>query len=930
MRFETHGLGAEASESSLDLRLVERDGALIEVLAPTDWSGARIDAWLDWADAQPTARSGEDIVPLDPSEHPASLVLHGALARYADSLAARGAALGLFAGAGDAHRFRDALLDSLASGRAAPALPRPTMVGEPEAVDLAGFEFAAQVERHLGQARREALARDGARAQDERLQAVMDAITRCEGDRAACADPNRNLALGRAARRARDAGLSDAMLARVIALAKAGVTEWTASDLDLPSRAPLLLVAPRAAVEAAEPAAVRAAAAAWETGRVILAFDPGDAEAAIRAERASRAAIDLTAFDDGETFDTEGFVAEARLWTLALDLDTAARPHADTIARPLGLTLAGLGEILVARGLAFDSPEARALAGQIFALAAAAGLAASAEAAFALGPYPAFDADRDARLASLSARAKACDRSSPLGAAAADLFAAALKAARRTGLRNAEVLGLYEDAELSLRLGGAGLGAAPWAGPLTLMETADGETARLISPSAALGLARLGADLDAAVTRLIGARELDHAPAVNTKTLQARGFTDYEIAAAQGALFSATDLRAAFAPSVVGAGFVHDVLGASAEDLADSRLDVLALAGFSPAEIAEAQAHILGAPLGETDLTPEARALLAGPETLGLGARLAMRAAAETFACAPDLTPLILDWADEPLAASRLQAAAARAGIRALRLERAPMPGHAVLELPAASEEPARRPAPTPVAAERIVEKIVERDRTRRRLPDRRKGYIQKAAVGGHKVYLHTGEYEDGELGEVLIDMHKEGDAFRSLMNNFAIAVSIGLQYGVPLDEFVDAFVYTRFEPAGRVTGNDTIRSATSILDYIFRELAVSYLDRQDLANADPHEFNADGLGHGKADKVEAGDGEAEPLPASRFISKGFSRGAAPDNLVFLPTGARKGAAAPANGGEHDVCPACGDLALTRQGARLVCETCGAAPERLG
>ena len=112
--------------------------------------------------------------------------------------------------------------------------------------------------------------------------------------------------------------------------------------------------------------------------------------------------------------------------------------------------------------------------------------------------------------------------------------------------------------------------------------------------------------------------------------------------------------------------------------------------------------------------------------------------------------------------------------------------------------------------------------------------------------------------------------------------------------------------------------------------MAVSYLDRQDLANADPHEFNADGLGHGKADKVEAGDGEAEPLPASRFISKGFSRGAAPDNLVFLPTGARKGAAAPANGGEHDVCPACGDLALTRQGARLVCETCGAAPERLG
>jgi ribonucleoside-diphosphate reductase alpha chain len=171
--------------------------------------------------------------------------------------------------------------------------------------------------------------------------------------------------------------------------------------------------------------------------------------------------------------------------------------------------------------------------------------------------------------------------------------------------------------------------------------------------------------------------------------------------------------------------------------------------------------------------------------------------------------------------------------------------------------------------------------------------------------------------------MHKEGAAFRSLMNNFAISVSIGLQYGVPLDEFVDAFVFTRFEPAGQVTGNGAIRSATSILDYIFRELAVSYLDRQDLANADPDAFNADGLGDGAA----AGrlTGPPAPLPASKFISKGFSRGAAPDNLVFLSAGPRK-RANDAEAGESDVCPACGDLAVTRQGGRMVCETCGAAP----
>ena len=149
--------------------------------------------------------------------------------------------------------------------------------------------------------------------------------------------------------------------------------------------------------------------------------------------------------------------------------------------------------------------------------------------------------------------------------------------------------------------------------------------------------------------------------------------------------------------------------------------------------------------------------------------------------------------------------------------------------------------------------------------------------MGGHKVYIHTGEYDDGELGEIFIDMHKEGAAFRSMMNNFAVAISIGLQYGVPLEEFVDAFVYTRFEPAGLVTGNDTIRSATSILDYIFRELGVSYLGRDDLS--DPGELNGDGLGRGGAEGLP----EPEPQPASRYISKGFSRGAAPDNLLFLP-----------------------------------------------
>ncbi len=169
------------------------------------------------------------------------------------------------------------------------------------------------------------------------------------------------------------------------------------------------------------------------------------------------------------------------------------------------------------------------------------------------------------------------------------------------------------------------------------------------------------------------------------------------------------------------------------------------------------------------------------------------------------------------------------------------------------------------VIAERIVERIIEKAiREREKLPNRRKGYAQKANVGGHKVYLHTGEYEDGRLGEIFIDMHKEGAAFRSLMNNFAIAISLGLQYGVPLEEYVDAFIFTRFEPAGIVQGNDAIKNATSILDYVFRELAISYLGRHDLAHVAPGDTGTTAVG-GEPQSVRA-------TPASA-VSHGLFRG---------------------------------------------------------
>jgi len=189
--------------------------------------------------------------------------------------------------------------------------------------------------------------------------------------------------------------------------------------------------------------------------------------------------------------------------------------------------------------------------------------------------------------------------------------------------------------------------------------------------------------------------------------------------------------------------------------------------------------------------------------------------------------------------------------------------------------------AVTEKIVERIVEKVV---RDREKLPNRRKGYTQKALVGGHKVYLRTGEFDDGRLGEIFIDMHKEGAAFRAMMNNFAIAISLGLQYGVPLEEYVEAFTFTKFEPAGVVVGNDAIKSATSIIDYVFRELAVSYLDRTDLAHVDTSDFSNTSLGRGIS------EGKATPF------SKGLYRGASPVKLVSS-TGEPKGFAGGAPSG---------------------------------
>jgi len=807
-------MGREESQTRIEARAVECGGRFVEVLAPAHWTVARLEAWFDWT-------GGATDLP-------------AAIADYVEDLTGKAQAKGLIRDVRARTRFRDELTEALLAGVI--AIGRPAVAAPTEVIEAGAPEATAKLALIVAEHRGRAAAQVAAQELGRRLQAVMDSVLRCEGDADACADPQANPSLARAAEAARAGGAPDSMILEAIALARCGENAWDAAAVALQGDRRLIVAgAPDEAV----------ARAAWATGAVVVANDLAEARA-IAAGGGLRGGVDLMGFWSADGFNIDGFTAAVALLAGAL----AAAADA-----PAVVGLAGLGDWLVAHGLDYDS-----------------------------------DAGRET---------------------ARELYLAAGRAMAGAGA----TLGLFRDPELELRLGGGRLGGDAWLGPVTWAETAEGQPLRMLSDAAIRGLALAGVERADAHQLLLGRADLADAPGINHQTLGSRGFTNHEIAAAEAVLPLVTRLADAFSPAVIGEGFIRDVLGASGEQLADPQFDTLALMGFTIADVAAAEAHALGADsLAEADfLSPAGRDVFRAGAALGGGPRRAMLQTLASALAVPPVDDLEVPWETTPGEALALLSQARIA----TRLHRAAAPADVALDLPIAGEARAPRgPAPE----ERVVERVVERERTRRKLPDRRKGYIQKASVGGHKVYLHTGEYDDGELGEVFLDMHKEGAAFRSLMNNFAIAISIGLQYGVPLDEFVDAFVFTRFEPAGPVTGNDTVKSATSILDYIFRELGVSYLGRRDLATGDPSEHDADSLGVGKPD---------EPQPASRFISRGFSRGAAPDNLLFLPIANRT------NGGfsnlqAADVCAACGDVAVVRKGQALICETCGARAGRVG
>jgi ribonucleoside-diphosphate reductase alpha chain len=657
------------------------------------------------------------------------------------------------------------------------------------------------------------------------------------------------------------------------------------------------------------------------------------------------ASLNLLQFKDAKTknIDIADYEHAVRLWTVVLEVSVMmAQFPSKAIAersyeyRTLGLGYANIGGLLMSSGIPYDSDEGRAIAGALTAIMTGVSYATSAEMAGELGPFPGFAPNRDNMLRVIRNHRRAAQglaygyeglSVNPVPLIHADCTDAdlithavaawdkALELGEKNGYRNAQTTVIAPTGTIGLVMDCDTTGIEPDFALVKFKKLAGGGYFKIINRAVPESLRSLGysesqiAEIEAYA---IGHSNLNQAPAINPSTLRAKGFTDEKIEAVNGALKAAFDIKFVFNQWTLGADFLKDTLKVSDAQLSDMSFNLLEHLGFAKKDIEAANVHVCGAMTleGAPFLKDEHLPVFdcanpcgkIGKRYLSVESHIRMMAAAQPF-----ISGAISKTINMPNDATVEDCGAAymlswKLALKANALYRdgskLSQPLNASLVEDDDSEDALEELIAQPQAAqavtitERIIERVIERvSREREKLPNRRQGYTQKAAVGGHKVYLRTGEFGDGRIGEIFIDMHKEGAAFRAMMNNFAIAISLGLQYGVPLEEYVEAFTFTKFEPAGMVIGNDAIKNATSILDYVFRELAVSYLGRHDLAHVDTSDFSQTALGKG----IEEGK--------TNLVSTGWTRGYKPtlvsntsDRASSEPKGSATAAPARASG----------------------------------
>ena len=714
------------------------------------------------------------------------------------------------------------------------------------------------------------------------------------------------------------------------------------------------------------------------------------------------ASLNLMQFrhEDG-SFDIETFEHAVRLWTLALEISVmmAQFPSREIAQgsydyRTLGLGFANIGGLLMASGYSYDSDEGRALCGAITAVMTGRSYATSAEIASEIGAFPRYEENADNMLRVMRNHRRAAHSEKtgyeglsvlpvPLDAdncpeagiveAAKAAWDDALSLGEAHGYRNAQSTVIAPTGTIGLVMDCDTTGIEPDFAIVKFKKLAGGGYFKIINRVVPEALTRLGYDADQIedITRYaVGHGNLEKCQAVSITALRDKGFGDKQLDVIAKALENAFDVKFVFNRFTLGDEFCRDTLGFSDEQLNDFSFNMLEALGFSKEEIEAANIHVCGAMTleGAPHLKDEHYPIFdcanvcgrIGKRFLSVDSHITMMAASQPF-----ISGAISKTINMPNSASVTECGDAymlswRLGLKANALYRdgskLSQPLSSALVEDDDDEDTVADLVATPQAAAvpQVVEKIVERviaQTEREKLPHRRKGYTQQAIVGGHKVYLRTGEYEDGRLGEIFIDMHKEGAAFRSLMNNFAIAVSIGLQYGVPLEEYVEAFTFTRFEPQGIVQGNDAIKMATSILDYTFRELAVSYLDRHDLGHVSKDDLDTSATGTGEAqsellNKVTSrgfirkqglvvysnsntATALAETAEATTTIAPAVTSDASAavttQTMTAAPTSSKSEQVQQAKmqGYEGESCPECQNFTLVRNGTCLKCNTCG-------
>ncbi|MFM8608175.1 MAG: vitamin B12-dependent ribonucleotide reductase [Hyphomicrobiales bacterium] len=734
------------------------------------------------------------------------------------------------------------------------------------------------------------------------------------------------------------------------------------------------------------------------------------------------ASLNLLQFREADgSINIAAYEHAVRLWTIVLEISVLmAQFPSKEIAelsyryRTLGLGYANIGGLLMTNGIPYDSDEGRGICGALTAIMTGVAYATSAEMAGELGAFPGYKDNAQHMLRVIRNHRRAAHGEAqgyeglavnpvPLDHAsvkdkrlvdhAKAAWDLALKLGQKHGYRNAQATVIAPTGTIGLVMDCDTTGIEPDFALVKFKKLAGGGYFKIINQAVPEALRTLGykeSEIAEIEAYAVGHGSLAQAAGINHTTLRAKGFDDATIEKVEKNLGSAFDIKFVFNKWTLGEDFLTQKLGVSAEKLNDPSFELLPHLGFSKADIEAANVHVCGAMTleGAPHLKLEHYAVFdcanpcgrIGKRYLSVESHIRMMAAAQPFisgaisktinmpneATVEDCkSAYLLSW-KLALKANALY----RDGSKLSQPLNSQLISDDEDEADDAVEALVAQPAAARAAAtaEKIVERVIERIeriRDREKLPDRRKGYTQKAVVGGHKVYLRTGEYEDGRIGEIFIDMHKEGAAFRSLMNNFAIAISLGLQYGVPLEEYVEAFTFTRFEPAGFVQGNDAIKNATSVLDYVFRELAISYLGRADLAHVAPEAIGHDALGRGESESkapagfvpsqvsrglvrsktdrltvMSGGTPMAQPKTVGANALKSELEqglGIAPqaltvgsvENLAFEAPVAKpakaldKRAEARMKGYVGESCPECANFTLVRNGTCLKCDTCG-------